>query len=527
MYEDLEEQRVALQALLDSRKTALARNRLGQFATPGPLAMEMLRLCRTLLPSDMSVRFLDPAFGTGAFYSALLRSFSSAQIASANGYEVDPHYGLPAQQLWQPLGLHLTLADFTALDYPDDPAQKVNLLVCNPPYVRHHHLAADDKARLQAKILAATGLLLSGLAGLYNYFLLMCHAWLDENGLACWLIPNEVLDVNYGVEVKRYLLEQVTLLRVHQFNADKVQFADALVSSVVIWYRKSPAAPGHTVEFTYGPSLSEPQRVQSVARHALRAEAKWSQIYRSVPAVLAAADEDSSLRLEDLFDIKRGLATGANEFFILTEAQAQRHRLEREFLKPILPAPRHLPHDEVLADALGQPMIDPQLYLIDCSWAEDEVRSRAPYLWTYLSEGERQGIHTRYLSSHRTPWYSQEQRPPARLLCTYMGRQTASKDQRAFRFIYNHSAATASNVYLLLYPKPHLQRLVRANPTLLHELWQMLRKIDGSTVIGEGRTYGGKLHKIEPRELGNLPLPQVEGLGLCVDHDIQMSLFDT
>jgi hypothetical protein len=266
--------------------------------------------------------------------------------------------------------------------------------------------------------------------------------------------------------------------------------------------------------------------VQVVAYDTLRAEAKWSQIYRDTPAVPPSASKDPLLRLEDLFDIKRGLATGANEFFILTEAQIQRYHLEREFLKPILPAPRHLPGDEVLADALGRPTIEPRLYLIDCALAEEQVRSRAPHLWAYLCQGEQQGIHTRYLSSHRTPWYSQEQRPPAPLLCTYMGRQTVSKDQKAFRFIYNHSAATASNVYLLLYPKPHLQMLARANPALLYDLWQLLCKIDGGAVIGEGRTYGGKLHKIEPRELGNLPLPQAEGLGLGVEHNIQMTLFD-
>ena len=69
---------------------------------------------------------------------------------------------------------------------------------------------------------------MSGLAGLYCYFLLIAHAWLAENGLAAWLIPSKFMDVNYGDEVKRYLTERVSLLQIHRFCPSDVQFDDAL-----------------------------------------------------------------------------------------------------------------------------------------------------------------------------------------------------------------------------------------------------------------------------------------------------------
>ncbi len=64
--------RVLRQLQLDSAKTQTERNKLGQFATPPALATEMLKYAKTLLPSASKIRFLDPAFGTGAFYSAFL-----------------------------------------------------------------------------------------------------------------------------------------------------------------------------------------------------------------------------------------------------------------------------------------------------------------------------------------------------------------------------------------------------------------------------------------------------------------------
>lgn len=67
----LEFNRLEIQKRLDSEKTKTQRNQLGQFATPSGLAVELLKYARTILPPTPKIRFFDPAFGTGAFYSAL------------------------------------------------------------------------------------------------------------------------------------------------------------------------------------------------------------------------------------------------------------------------------------------------------------------------------------------------------------------------------------------------------------------------------------------------------------------------
>jgi type I restriction-modification system DNA methylase subunit len=84
-----EAQRIIEQTQLDAAKNSTERNRLGQFATPNTLAIEIINYSKTLLPPDRKIRFLDPAIGTGSFYSALLQSFSIDRIESAVGYEID------------------------------------------------------------------------------------------------------------------------------------------------------------------------------------------------------------------------------------------------------------------------------------------------------------------------------------------------------------------------------------------------------------------------------------------------------
>lgn len=228
-----EAKRLVLQEVLDGQLDAVARNRMGQFATPTELAVDIQRYAKTNLGNDERVRFIDPAIGTGSFYSALLDVFPRTRIGAAVGYEIDPHYGNPARTLWGETGLDIRLEDFTQARAPSR-AERFNLLICNPPYVRHHHIVAGEKQRLKMRTRNACGVEISGLAGLYCYFLCLSHTWMADNGLAGWLIPSEFMDVNYGASVKRYLLDQVTLLHIHRFDPNDVQFGDALVSSAVV-----------------------------------------------------------------------------------------------------------------------------------------------------------------------------------------------------------------------------------------------------------------------------------------------------
>jgi len=526
----IESKRLEIQNLLDSAKTKSERNRLGQFATPTALAQDMLQYSRVvLLGSRQRIRFLDPAFGTGAFYSALLNTFEISQIERARGYEIDPHLVQLSTGLWANTPLKLKNADFTEGTPPIADSDRANLLICNPPYVRHHHLSAHEKRRLQNLTRSRVGVKLSGLAGLYCYFLLIAHDWLAESGLAGWLIPGEFMYVNYGRQIRQYLLRQVTLLHVHRFSPDDVQFGDALVSSAIVWFKKKVPPTDHEVKFSYGGTLLKPWTSRLVPIAVLRREDKWTRFFQEADtesSELSQTDQHEGPQLSDLFYIKRGIVTGANAFFILTAEQIKAHNLPRAFFVPILPSPRYLPTNEIEADENGNPALDQQLFLLSCNLPENVVRAKYPALWKYLQEGVRDGINKRYLCRHRSPWYSQENRPASPLLCTYMGRVSSGNGQ-PFRFILNHSQATAPNVYLLLYPKPAVAHELRAKPELLRAIWRALAAIKPETLMRVGRVYGGGLYKIEPGELANAPADNVIAtLSSFGWHSKQLSLFE-
>src|SRR5579864_8459995 len=104
--QSIEQHRLQEQVRLDGLKTVAERNKWGQFATPPELALSIARYAHSLLHGE-SVRFLDPAIGTGSFYSALLQAFPPDQIKAATGVELDPIFSRAAAALWGTTGLRI------------------------------------------------------------------------------------------------------------------------------------------------------------------------------------------------------------------------------------------------------------------------------------------------------------------------------------------------------------------------------------------------------------------------------------
>lgn len=505
-----ETNRKALQDYLDAQKTQKERNIMGQFSTPYPLAFEIMQYMRRLIKTK-NVSFIEPSIGTGVFYSAFLDTFPES-TKHVLGFEIDSHYYNPTKNFWKDYSIDLRQEDF--LDQKPD--NYFDMLVANPPYVRHHHIDSNEKIKLQEHVLRDYGIKISGLAGLYCYFMILSSAWLNEGGLSCWLVPSEFMDVNYGKAVKQFLLHNVELIHIHRFEANDLQFADALVSSCIVIFRKNKACKSRKVCFSIGGSINAPKKVTHFDKDKLTAEIKWNRLFDG--------DTDKSeeeITLGKFFTVKRGIATGDNNFFIVNQEIIDKYEIPNAFLKPILPSPRYITGNSIDCQN-GMPVVSCPQFLFSCNLPETILKKKYPGVWKYIKHGVETGVQKGYICSHRSPWYCCEERDPAAIVIPYMGRSESTN--KMFRFILNTSKAITTNVYLSLYPKPEYAYCLKNND-LLNKIWQELNSISTETLCRNGRFYGGGLHKMEPKELMQTPVEGIAKILTPQKETDQLSLF--
>lgn len=484
------ERLISLQRILDAEKEPRTRNAMGQFATPLELARQITRVVHSIIGRD-DVSFLEPAIGLGSFYSAFLDTFGDIG-QRATGFEIDSHYGKPAQEIWEGKPIEITIGDFLSAKTPAD---KFDCLIANPPYVRHHNIEKGQKIELKKRAESKIGIPVSGLTGLYCYFMVLSEAWLKEGGISCWLVPAEFMDVNYGVAFKTYLKDNVELLRIHKFEAKDVRFSDALVSSCVVIFKISKPSPSHSIEFTSGTDIENPQNVNIVSSSDLQAKEKWTKLFDKTDIVATKG----SHTIGDFFTVKRGLVTGDNNFFLIDTRTAEANHIPEEMLCPIVPSPRHLPSE---TQEIG---LQTGLSLFHCGMNRDELGNRFPSVLKYIEKGEAEGRQEGYICSRRSPWYFCPSQPAGPIIVPYMARE----GPKAFRFILNEHRLMTANTYLHLHPRPEYAEILRDEKNL-RTIWLSLSRIPQRRLMECGRVYGGGLHKMEPGELMSVPADEVE-----------------
>jgi len=470
-------------------------NEVDVHLTPPELAQEVTQYAVGLLPAKAEIHFGDPAVGNGAFYGALLGAVPRDRISSAMGIDINKQQVAAARSRWVHRGMTVKLGDYLhmAKEAPR------NLILANPPYLRHQHIPASYKLSLRERSSAELGLKVSGMAGLYVYFLLLAHRWMTRDAIAGWLIPSEFMQTNYGKALRYYLTHKVQLLRVHRFDPTEPQFERVdVLPSVVVFKNRKPIATDEAL-FSLGGKLTSPVQLRSIPVSDLPIDSAWR-----FPSAVDPKFKPSKYCIGDLFNVRRGIATGANNFFILKRDQAKKLKLPNAVLRPILPKARLLMGDVVERAADGYPDVEPQLCLIDCDLPEDKIRSKYPTLAEYLGRARQEGLLKRNLLKNRRPWYRQEQRLPARFLCTYMGR--GRQGVPPIRIIWNKSDAIAANTYLMLYTRPLLSRLLLKEPSLEAEVFGLMQKTALISMRSKWRIHAGGLVKIEPKGLLRVPL---------------------
>lgn len=370
------------------------------FVTPPEYARDMAKCALDAFGNDSrKIDFGDSAVGTGALFLALKNLLyetneaknTKYEISSAIGIDIDEKMAKEASFRYGKRGLAIIYGDSISPDI--NLGSQRNLMLVNPPYNRQEHI--PKKYRLQARQLAKeqTGINIMGDAGLYVYHLLIMDKWLSKDGVAVWLLPSFFLQSKYGEAVRQYLLNKVQLIRLHIYNDKKLQFENFYISTTIVIFKKEIPEESVGIIVSYGESMVKPSFNAMVDRKSfLETSGNWRKIVNRTNENQDLNNCDSKqIKFEDLFDIKRGLATGANSFFVMKRIEAEKRGIPDFALKPLLPKARYLNSLIINSQDDGYPDVEPQLVLIDCNLDEEIIRKKYPDFFNYLQVAKEKG----------------------------------------------------------------------------------------------------------------------------------------
>ena len=493
------------------------------FVTPPEYARDMAQCAIDAFGNDNTkINFGDSAIGTGALFIAIKRLVDTINNEKGKNYSFDSAIGIDinyemAREAFLRCNkrkLKVIYGDAVSPRIDKNLEEKRNMMIVNPPYNRHEEIPSRYRKQMMQLAKKQTGIQISADAGLYVYHLLIMDKWLEKGGVAVWLLPSIVLQARYGEAVRKYLTENVKIMRLHVYNEEKSQFSKALVSTTIIVFKKISPKEADRVKVSFGDSIDSPSLSKSLSIKELKEGINnWRNvIVNSQRDNKQKTSTSRELQFSSLFDIKRGIATGANSFFVLDREDAKKNGIPEAALKPVLPKARMLENMIVRAKEDGYPDVKRQLVLIDCDLEESVIENKYPSFYSYLQKAKEpdkngKAIVDRNLIKSRNPWYKQEKREPPLYLLTYMGRK--KENLPSLYFILNKSKATALNTYILLYPKQWLAELLKNDDNLCEKLLEALNYSSKKVIEQQTRVYSGGLQKLEPNELKELMVYQL------------------
>lgn len=449
----------------------------GATYTPAAIVEAMIAWLKTHNP----VRVVDPGSGSGRFIVAAGRALPRATLIAA---EVDPVAALLCRAHLVVAGMGkravVSLVDYRALTLPK--VSGLTGFVGNPPYVRHHLIEASWKDWLveRAHVL---GLKASQLSGLHVHFFLTTAMLAKAGDVGAFVTAAEWLDVNYGELVRRLFLGVLGGEGLHVVDPKALPFSDAATTALVSCFRVGSRPKSIRLRRVESlASLAPLEAGKPVRRERLEAATRWTpltHVGRKIP--------EGFVELGELCRVHRGQVTGLNKVWI---AGAHSAGLPSRLLFPSVTKAKDLfSAGEVLdGSQLLRSVIDLPVELDVLSGNERRAVDR------FLVRARVMGADRGFIAQHRKAWWAVGLREPAPILATYMARRPPA-------FVRNLADARHINIAHGIYPRETIESPI---------LDKLARYLNGSTILGDGRTYAGGLTKFEPREMERLRVPSPE-----------------
>jgi adenine-specific DNA-methyltransferase len=454
-----------------TKKTSLYhRKKYAQFFTPEQISDFMASW--VLEGKNGKVDILEPAFGLGVFTRSMYKLNPQIRVV---GFDIDKTIYKYAIENFvdSEYDVRVINDNYITASW----SEKFDGIICNPPYLKFHDY---DNATLIPIVNKKLCTNLNGFTNIYTLFLLKSIFQLKECGRLAYIIPSEFLNSDYGVEVKRTLVQSGVLRHVIIVDFTQCAFDDALTTACILLCEKN----GTTNEIHFSnikdiarlnTSLTE---YKSFLSHQLSPEIKWKQYYEDSKS----SKYNHLVPFSTFAKVSRGIATGANDYFTFRNSKIDSYNLPDEsFCRCICHAADVHKRIFTEKDFVHLANRDKTVFLFN-----GQIDEKEPRVQSYIHFGEETGIDKKYLTASRHPWYALENRQPSPIWVAVFNRN-------GIRFVRNKAGVYNLTTFHCVY------NIGEIDTDILFAY--LVTSVCKEIFLDNSRQYGNGLVKFEPNDL--------------------------
>ncbi|MCS6625043.1 N-6 DNA methylase [Roseibacterium beibuensis] len=450
-------------------------------------------------------RILEPSCGDGNFViEAASRLTGSGRVVAV---EIDKDEIAKARRRSAAWGKQIVWhrSDFFEAFEGLATGEQFDVLLGNPPFIRFQHF--DPPARERAfTLLRGFGYRPNGLANAWASFVQLGAELIKDGGRLAMVIPAELLQVQYAAELRArlpILFDEVLIVGFDELVFPEIQQEVVLLLAEGRNRSRKSAGRLHTMQLQNGIELikkfEEGLKVSHLPERQARAEMKWTSLF--LPAdEFTVLDETVTgrglMRLGDYADVDVGIVTGRNKFFVISDADATSMEVNGYAVK-VVGRTSALKSISFTEDDVASYSEKYPSKLLNLRGIAESRFSKG--LIDYIEAGEKDRVNTGYKCRIRNRWYDV---PSIYTPDAFLFRQI----HNAPLLVANHAGVTATDTIHRVRVKQDIDvdQLCSASVNSLTFAWAEVC----------GRSYGGGVLELEPREAEELPIPYEHALEL-------------
>lgn len=423
----------------------------------------------------------DPAFGMGAFYYAAKKKGFNGIF---RGSEIDTisfnYFHLHVKKTKKLLVLNEDYFDtWSKNSFP--------CIVCNPPYSKFQNIS--NRKIIFQKLQTLLGIKISGFTNLASAFLMKAVYELADNGRLAFLMPSEFLNTGYGEKVKEYLLNNGSIDNIIQIEDEKGSFNSVTTTVCIVLFIKNKSKQSITFSKINDISNIKVVFCNTIKLQDISIKEKWQKYFEKEKHIIS---NSNFVPLSFYGKFVRGIATGANEFFILNSQNIKKYKLSNDEVSICITKSNQIKtsilDNQTIVDKINK---NDNIFILNLN----NKTNLSQQVKTYIEYGELQGYHQRYLTKNRKPWYLIENRNPSPILFGVFTREK-------LKIIRNYT--NAKN--LTCFHGFNLKQNFASD--IIDKLFIYLKsKRAENTLISNRRIYGNNLTKFEPNDLNSMLVP--------------------